>query len=387
MTPHEKFASARYFGSLDALRCIAIVGVIWQHTRPVPPEMLPFTDIGASGVALFFVLSGFLITSLLRREEAAAGSINLRHFYARRALRIFPLYFAVLGIYTLLVFLREHDSSGHLNAAGRLFVHNLPYYATYTNNWFVDLMLNEDGERRVIFVFAWSLATEEQFYAFWPPVLRYLPRRIAVGWLLAVMAIDLVLTFWFGPIEQPRTLIERLVRIGQSPATEICIGVLWAMALSKPRSFERLWAVVGRKWSSPFFAALSLGIAMWPWGDTPLWYLLQSIVFGFFVASCVIREDHGISRPLKFPVLARVGVVSYGMYMLHMLAVNAVRVGTLKVGMTSKPLIFVLSVLLTYLMAEASYRFFEQRFLRLKSRFMSPASRPSVPRQAHPSHS
>ncbi len=373
MTPHEKFVSARYFESLDALRCIAIVGVIWQHTKPVPPELLPFTNIGASGVALFFVLSGFLITSLLLREQVATGTINLRHFYVRRALRIFPVYFAVLGIYTVLVLLREYDASGQLNAAGRLFLHNLPFYATYTNNWFVDLALNEDGERRVIFIFAWSLATEEQFYAFWPPVLHYLSRRIAVGCLCAIMAVDLALTFWYGPAHEPHTTMERLIKIAQSPSTEICIGVLWAIGLNNSRTFHKLWRVVGQKWSSPFFAFLSLAVAMWPWGDTPLWYLLEAVVFGLFVASCVVRADHGIARALRWRMLARVGVVSYGMYMLHMLAVNAVRVGALKVGITSKPMIFLVSLVLVYLMAETSYRFFEQPFLRLKSRFVSRA--------------
>ena len=142
---------------------------------------VPFTSIGASGVSLFFVLSGFLITTLLLREHDAHGRIGLRDFYARRALRIFPLYFAVLALYAAITFLTERDAQGHLNGAARLFASNLPYYATYTNNWFVDLKLNEDGQRRVIFIFAWSLATEEQFYAFWPPVLARGSRAVEIG--------------------------------------------------------------------------------------------------------------------------------------------------------------------------------------------------------------
>jgi peptidoglycan/LPS O-acetylase OafA/YrhL len=146
--PYEDFRAVKHFASLDALRCLGIIGVIWQHSPGLPREAMPFTDAGASGVALFFVLSGFLITTLLLREEAATGGINLRNFYIRRSLRIFPLYYAVLALYTVLVFFLEK------NAAGKLFFENLPYYLTYTNNWFVDLKLNEDGQRRVIFIFA-----------------------------------------------------------------------------------------------------------------------------------------------------------------------------------------------------------------------------------------
>ena len=223
--PYDRFRAVRYFGSLDALRCLAIVGVIWQHSPAIPHAAMPFSDAGASGVGLFFVLSGFLITTLLLREESATGGINLRDFYVRRTLRIFPLYYAVLGLYTVLVLLLEH------NAAGRLFINNLPYYITYTSNWFVDLIVNEDGQRRVIFVFAWSLATEEQFYLFWPSIMKFFRRRTAIVILLSVMVTDLSLSFAFGRAEIPASGLERLLRIATSPSTEICCGVLLALAM------------------------------------------------------------------------------------------------------------------------------------------------------------
>lgn len=360
-----QFRDIRHFGSLDALRCIAISGVIWQHSPPLPHEHLPFTDAGAAGVGLFFVLSGFLITTLLLREESATGTINLRNFYARRTLRIFPLYYAVLALYTVLVLLLEN------NAAGRLFFSNLPYYLTYTSNWFVDLALNEDGQRRVIFVFAWSLATEEQFYLLWPFVLKYFRRHWAITALLAVMLADLLLTFTLGRADLPTSPSERLLRIATSPSTEIFAGVLLAIGLHSETGFRILSRALGHRWSAPITGLVAASIMVWPGESTPAWYLMMAVAFVFFLGSCVIREDHGVAWLLNSRVLARIGVVSYGMYMLHMLAVNTVKAGFGRFGFESAPLKFALAFCLTYVAAEISFRILESPLLRLKKRFES----------------
>ena len=86
------------------------------------------------GVELFFVISGFLITTLLLRERTANGRVSLKNFYARRTLRIFPLYCAALALYVIMVYVHERHSE-----AGQQFFHNLRYFATYTSNMFVDL--------------------------------------------------------------------------------------------------------------------------------------------------------------------------------------------------------------------------------------------------------
>jgi peptidoglycan/LPS O-acetylase OafA/YrhL len=330
---------------------------------------MPFTDEGASGVALFFVLSGFLISTLLLREEAKTGDINLANFYARRTLRIFPLYYAVLALYTVLVLLLEN------NAAGRLFFQNLPYYLTYTSNWFVDLIVNDDGQRRVIFIFAWTLATEEQFYLFWPWAMKLLKRWKALSLLILIASLDIALTFMFGKLDTPASPFERFVRIATSPSTEICAGVLLAFVLHSRSGFAVVWPYLGRAWSAPLAAAFALIVAMWPGEPTPAWYLAQSVVFFFLVASCVIREDHGLAFLLKQPVLARIGVVSYGMYLLHMLAVNTAKVTLARFDISDVAVTFCVALALTYLAAELSYRVFEGPLLRIKSRFSTVGGR------------
>src|SRR4051812_6025192 len=158
MTPsHDSFRRTRVFASLDGLRCVSILGVIWFHTTARSGGL---AGSGFLGVELFFAISGFLITTLLLREAETRGRVSLKAFYLRRTLRIFPLYYVVLGAYVVLAWQFEHGP------AGAIFWRNLPSYLTYTSNWFVRL-----DSVRTIFYFAWSLATEEQFYLFWPLVI------------------------------------------------------------------------------------------------------------------------------------------------------------------------------------------------------------------------
>ncbi|HEY3820819.1 MAG TPA: acyltransferase [Polyangiaceae bacterium] len=95
---HDHFLGTSRFSSLDGLRCLAVVPVVWHHSTPRPPSGL--LGRGPLGVDLFFAISGFLITTLLLRERRR-GELSVGRFYARRALRIFPAYYLVLGLTTL----------------------------------------------------------------------------------------------------------------------------------------------------------------------------------------------------------------------------------------------------------------------------------------------
>src|SRR5437764_5780551 len=102
---HQDYLNTKYFGALDGLRCISILMVIGFHCQLTCTR---FFHTGQYGVSLFFVISGFLITTLLLREQMTSGQISLKQFYIRRTLRIFPLYYATLIIYIGLVFLTSH---------------------------------------------------------------------------------------------------------------------------------------------------------------------------------------------------------------------------------------------------------------------------------------
>lgn len=144
--------------SLDGLRAISIVMVLVAHasgTRlfPVPASAGNLLGLGEFGVHVFFVISGFLITGLLLDELARTNRVDLRRFYLRRALRIFPPYYTYLAVVFLLAL------AGALQLAPRDMAHGLTYTSNYypARSWFLG--------------HTWSLSVEEQFYLLWPAVL------------------------------------------------------------------------------------------------------------------------------------------------------------------------------------------------------------------------
>jgi hypothetical protein len=215
--------------ALDGLRCLAIMGVVWHHSLPCAyPGWL---GRGHVGVPLFFALSGFLITRLLLAERQSTGDIALGRFWMRRSLRIAPLYYATLaGFVVYLALLEPNDATRH-------FWSSLPFYASYTSNWFVDF----DVAHPVWFGFGWSLATEEQFYLWWPIFLRYaerLHRVVSALGLLALIALDqLAESGAFAPwIVSGSTA----ARIATSASGAMALGALLGWALSQPRAFAPL---------------------------------------------------------------------------------------------------------------------------------------------------
>ena len=339
---HANYLAIKRFESLDGLRAISILAVIWHHTAPAWAGT-PLAHMGAQGVSLFFAISGFLITTLLLREKDRNGKIDLKAFYIRRSLRIFPMYYGVLLLYIVLVALLERNS-----AAGAAFWHNLIYFATYTSNLFVPL----DG--RVIFYFAWSLAAEEQFYLIWPPVLvlagTLVRAKLAlVGVYLACAAAELAGYAFLSTVPLP-----------------IITGALLAMTLHNARGFKLLQPLLGQFWSVLVMGlGLALAVAL-PWVPG----YASSILFAAWVGSCTIQSNHAARAWLTAKPLAYIGSISYGMYMLHMLCKNAVTKILGAVGLGTQGLeVFALTLLLSVVVASLSFRYFESRFLNLKTRF------------------
>lgn len=354
MEQYDRWRRAKYFPSLDGLRGISIIAVVWFHSTGHRPGIL---GKGALGVDLFFAISGLLITTLLLRELDRTGDVSLRGFYIRRSLRIFPLYYAVLAAYALLVLAVERRTP-----AGREFLANLPAFLTYTSNWFVDL------GPRVIFYFAWSLATEEQFYLVWPSIVRFARGRWAAVGAMSAMLIAGEAARWAvaaGVVGR-----EHLAaRILSSIAAPICLGSLGAFLLHRRPGFELAARVLGRPWSAPA-AAAALVVVLAVDGAPPI---LVALAMAALVIASAIRCDHGLRRVLELRPLVYVGTVSYGVYLLHMLALNAVRRA---LPGHAGSVHFLVTLPLVLAMASVSFRVFEARFLRLKDRFT--AARPEA---------
>jgi peptidoglycan/LPS O-acetylase OafA/YrhL len=151
--------------SLDGFRAIAILLVLFCHSRlskGFPAGLTDVARLSEVGVTVFFVISGFLITSLLVAEDAKNGRINLRNFYTRRILRIFPVYFLFVAFIMLW---------GNIEKLG-ITNNNLLHAFTFTVNF--------DQNPNWFLGHFWSLGVEEQFYIFWPVILIVFRKRLKI---------------------------------------------------------------------------------------------------------------------------------------------------------------------------------------------------------------
>ncbi len=341
------YRRVRRFASLDGLRCLAVLPVIWHHSTPAPPAGV--LGRGPLGVDLFFVISGFLITALLLRERREHGSVAIGRFYARRALRIFPAYYLVLGLYLAraLLFMAPSPTRDH-------FLHNVSYWATYTANWFVDFSVLYP----VVFAFGWSLAVEEQFYTAWPWFTRG-PRWLLPVAALALLALDqsvergLVGAGW-SPLAQ---------RIAASIATPICLGALVACLLDVSKGFGPANAVLGRRLAAPAAAALLVFLL----ADLSAPLLAIEAAMALLVAACCIRPDHGLAWLVDARPVRWMGALSYGLYLVHVAAITAVK-RVVPGHASDAPFVFAVGLVLAIPLAWALHKAVEVPLLGLRAR-------------------
>ena len=354
---HECFLAQRRFGSLDGLRCLSILAVIWHHAGfPIAGTLLD--EQGFLGVDMFFVLSGFLIVTLLLRERDRRGQFSRKNFYIRRTLRIFPLYYGlILAITLVLLFVKPHA-----NMAEPWF-RELPILLTYTANWF---------EITTFMAIAWSLGAEEQFYLLWPQIEYYLAKYLM--WILGILIV-LTQVIQFGLADG---LLEYLGAGQDEPSMlrettfmPILLGVLLAHLLHDPRGYKIFSLVAGHRWSPLAYCLGLLAVFMVaPLEDIRGWARPAIHILMFLLlASCVVREDHILSRFLEWKPIVRLGVISYGMYLLHMVARHGADVLLEMSGISFRGDMFLLCLMLTVVLAELSYRLYESPFLKLKRLF------------------
>jgi len=355
------FSRLRFFGSLDGLRALSILGVLWTHVWYVSGleyynrlQHYPVLKMGAFGVDVFFGISGFLITTLLLRERSKNGRISLRDFYLRRSLRIWPLYYATLGIYVLLVIFLQRGTG-----RDRIFFHFLPGYLTFTYTWFAGWAASG-----AVFNFAWSLSVEEQFYVVWALVLRIL--RGLLPALVMILMIFLRLSVHFNLLQNFILKDSLPWRIAAGVSVPICLGAILAQILHSEKGFRILRPILGSKWAAPLWLLLLLASLV---PREPFWQMIQWFLVAAVVGSCVIREDNALAPFLRFRPLAYIGLVSYGMYLLNTLVLDVVNPVMNRIGLRHPLLKFPVFVAATVLVAGISYRFFETPFLRLKERF------------------
>lgn len=361
---HQEFLNTKYFSSLNGIRCLAILFVIgFHHNGNYLVQGIKNFGLnqiflhGNLGVNLFFVVSGFLITTLLLREQRQHQTIFVKLFYARRALRIFPLYYTTLLIYALL--LVPYFESNPLRQTD--FYHNLPAYITYTSNWFVE-------KSSAIFVIAWSLATEEQFYLVWPNILKVFKKWGAVIFIGLIIVLNQLAAFnILSPIQfLSESQNHFLFRVIGHLSTPIGLGVLLAFGLNSKAVYEKLFIIKNKTTSCLWFAVMLLCI-YYPQELTAVWHLIINMSMMLFVGSCVYREDHVLAKILNSKVFFRIGEVSYGMYLFQIFCLFIARSVFQLMHWINPYFELVLSLVLVFVLASLSYAYYERQFLSLKT--------------------
>ena len=345
--------SLTYRAGLDGLRALAVAGVFLYHAN------VSWMPGGFLGVDLFFVLSGYLITSLLLREWSKHGSLKLRSFWGRRARRLFPavLVVVVFALLATLTIARDDLSRTRGDAISAL---------VYLTNWHEIVAshsyFNQFG-RPSLLQHLWSLAIEEQFYLLWPLILIFglsrLRRRGMIG-LTVVLAVGSCLLMWllYNPNGDP----SRVYYGTDTRAFSLLIGALLAFLwsaedppLRRLRGHRAIVDGVG------LLALLGVLTMFWRVHDFDPWmyrggFLLMAIIGAVLVAAASYPGTV-LSRSLGCRPLVWIGALSYGIYLWHWPIMQLTRPGA-DVPMHGAPLI-VLQAAATVAAAALSYRFIE----------------------------
>lgn len=343
----------KHIPQLDALRGVAVLIVMLYHITDLVPRLhlKPLFGFGYTGVDLFFVLSGFLITGIL--VDSKDSKRYFTNFYARRALRIWPLYYLLL-FFTFVLLPAVHPTlkayifeSCHPWQAFLFFLQNL----TLKRQAFDTLRLT------------WSLAIEEQFYLVWPVIVWLAPRRILKPLALSMLCLSVALRW--------------CVLVGLVPPLTIYMNTLTRLDGLSLGAFLALWIPQADERIARLAGIIAAGLAILVlivlrWVQPGHWAFFSLVAAGFAGTLCLAITTNGLSK-LQF--LRSTGKISYALYLIHVPVFTFASAHALgRILFPHSPTaaevgLVVISLTLCYALAAASWHFLESRILKLKSHF------------------
>ena len=359
-----------HFKGLDELRAIAALLVFVHHvelfkSREGYASMYRISflhnfisKIGNYSVICFFVLSGFLITYLLLSEKRQTGAINIRAFYKRRVLRIWPLYYLIIFIGFCLLPILNH------------------YFPTDAQHVFPNRISNLDFSSIFLFLFmlsnftsayygpvagasqTWSVSLEEQFYLIWPWLLAFIktPQNV-LKFISALLILKLLLSFLARNYFPAQTFVAIFFR--NFSIEYMCVGGIVATVVFIGSIPKRIIAILQNRYFTIFF-----GIFLFICCG-----LINSAIVIALLCGVLILTI--IKSGFEIPFLKPIGTISYGIYMLHPLCIYLTF--SLAAKLTSvyqfTVVLYLLSLLLTLALAYLSHRFYEMPFLKLKHKY------------------
>lgn len=368
-----------FFPNLDGLRFIAFALVFLQHAfyhlfkqfdngHLIQKSLLSsFFLGGGTGVQIFFVLSGFLITYLIVQEINSQGALNVKNFYIRRTLRIWPLYYAIV-IFSFLIYPYLKSLIGiNSELCSRPF-----YYFTFLANFdLIHIAKTCPGRDAMTQGIIWSVAIEEQFYLVWPLFFAILPKKIYPFLCLAVIACSII--FRIDHNGQPEAYFHTFAVMG-----DLAIGALLALLATYHIKF-REW-IINLKQTNiqlSYLIILTIYVFNGVVFDFKYGVVMARIFFDCVFAFIIITQCFSVNLPIRLGSSAWVsnlGKVSYGLYMLHPIAILVLDIAYRKLHLDNSIFMYgfmqaVLTFFVTIVMARFSYTLFEKPFLKLKSKF------------------
>ncbi len=341
---------------LDGLRAVSILLVIVGHAYqgiyhydPVEPWWAILGN-GNLGVEIFFVISGFLITSLLLREREKYGDISLRNFYIRRLFRIFPPFYFYVGVIVVLTAVSSLEVPRGDILSALAFVWN---YSPTAHSWALS--------------HTWSLSVEEQFYLFWPATMVLIlakgSRKTAAVFAFALIVLAPMLRVLTHLTHHP-FLAERINFMLHTRVDALMFGCVAALLSGAPL-FERFYRTIERWiWTFPIFIFGISPFLTRHWGGAYLYVIGFSLEGGMIAVTILwlIRNSKSVAgQILNSRPMVHVGIISYSLYLWQQLLLNGMN--TSFFGQFPCNLVFML------LAAEFSYYVIERRFLGWRWRF------------------
>ena len=316
---------------------------------------------GAFGVSLFFVLSAYLITELLLREKELVGGLDVKSFYVRRILRIWPLYFFFLA---LAMAMQWFIPGQHLEWRTGL------AFSALAGNWYIVFI----GFPSSVIFPLWSVSIEEQFYLTWPLILRRVSQWGIAAFAVGLLVVATVTRFYLGEHHSLESQVWCNTLVQLDPiAAGILIAVFLKGAVPQLSKLARAAMIVS---GTACFAtaALYFGIKRDPLTTPRIMLGYPTVALGgALLLLAVLRDGAAPGRALVY-----LGRISYGLYVFHALGllISDYVVPNQTANLARYGLRIFVAFAATVTMAAISYRWLETPFLRLKQRFTYVLSRP-----------
>jgi len=336
---------ARAIPSLDGLRAIAVIAVMLGHSHSAFLDSIPFNHSfrnGDQGVAIFFVISGFLITHLLIKEQNKTGTISLRRFYLRRTFRIFPPFYVYIIVVSFLGLLRLVQING------------VDVLAASTYTWNYDFFSGS-----YILGHCWSLSLEEQFYLLWPFCMVYLGKSKAITISLAIILVSPgIRVAMYFLVPRSRTHMNMMLHTHLDTIMTGCLLALLIDAGYGEKLRVRLTHRVVPLVSILFLLAVdSRAQARWRgMYELTIGISLENAAIAALLIFVVFRHESLPGRFLNMRWISHLGMISYSLYLWQQLFT----------GPYTRA--FPLGLLWTFICAEASYFLIEKPSFRIRDR-------------------